>query len=791
MPNISLSLAVRPVRPGLLIRAGEFDDFERAVGICTSLWDGQFAPIIPVGELADDSLDRLVREFAVDVLVAVTQTDATTAVISRHRHLHWEAWPPEEPLVIDTGFGEGKSPQFRLFDISAPAYQYWWDEGRHSNTRGLLPRWPRDVEDSAMLSATFGQYPGPDSGLPILEADFERAVTAETVEVQSLTPSEDWVTRVTPIEFTRTGLGQYRLRGLAETGLVLGDGGRLNDLIAFWNLRAGGARVMFCATGGPGNWAGLYRAFLERSLARLREQYESYATLWICHHAAELEPPDQPNLEVSDEIQAMVPEETRLGIAPIAVGGPWGRPEWPGQARTASKPVLATIEEQYGRQYISAQLSGLPFPDGRVHSRRYMQNWMLSLESPSVAGAAEGWTLKIPNVPELNEWYSRQVFPVHVNGVRVHNEGLDLMTGSTEDTLGIFPLREEDVVSKLMERAGVKMSLSSPGRLSQRIVSMVGGRPQTAIFRVAGVRKLLSSNDVRSGVPFSRAVEIVRDKDPATGLASFEKFKGFWRDISPEELVRTLIAWEVLRPGLRLTCPNCELRSVIDVDEVGQRVTCPLCADSFLIGPRLTGREWVFRSSGVFAREGGPQGAIPGLLVAGELARGAWAFRDERAVLPAHDLTGAEIECESDLIALEVSLHESFPSVCVGECKTAGFVSQDDIENLATIRRLMRETGVECYIVLAVLRERFTDEELELIQAFAESTKEERALGLPFFEYRVAAPMILFVRDDLESDPIFAPKPAPDRPVPHDHPMSFRDFAENSRALYYPLPPRG
>ena len=50
--------------------------------------------------------------------------------------------------------------------------------------------------------------------------------------------------------------------------------------------------------------------------------------------------------------------------------------------------------------------------------------------------------------------------------------------------------------------------------------------------------------------------------------------------------------------------------------------------------------------------------------------------------------------------------------------------------------------------------------------------------------------MILFTRDDLESDPIFASKPPRDRPVPHDHPLSFRDFAENSRALYYPMPPR-
>ena len=644
MPSTELRLSVRPLRLAMLIRAGELPDLERAAIICSSLWGGIQNPIIPIGELTDDAVDRLIREFRADITVAVAKTDAIAAVIERHRHLRWDAWPPDEPLVIDAGHGGTKAPQFRLFDMSAPARQYWWDEGRHSRIHGVLPTWARGADDSAMLAAMFGSFPPFGDDLPSLVGDYQRAVGAEKVDVESVDPGAEWVSRTTPITFTRYGLQLYRFRGLQESGLVVGNPQKVNDLVAFWNLRANGARVQFCPIEGPGRFMAFYRAFLTERGERRAEERENFLRLWVCQDLSEPDPLVRPSIEVSHSVRALAPEEAEFMVSPAAVAGAGGWPEHPMNARTETKSVLATIEERYGRQHISAQLSA-PFPEGRAQSRRLMQKWMICLEPLSLTGATD-WTLRIPDLPDLNEWYSEQMHAAHQNSIRVQSEGFDLITESFDDSLGLFPIREEDVIAKLMDRAGVRMSISTPGRLSQRIVGMVGGQPQTAVFRITGVRKLLSSKDVRRGVPFAQAVEIVRDKDPATGLASFDKFKRFWRETTPDGIIRTLITWEILRAGFRLKCPNCELRSVIDIDEVGQHVTCPLCTEEFLLGSRLTGREWVYRSSGVFAREGGPEGAIPGLLVGGELARGVGGFRDERTVLPAHDLIAGDTKCE-------------------------------------------------------------------------------------------------------------------------------------------------
>jgi hypothetical protein len=302
------------------------------------------------------------------------------------------------------------------------------------------------------------------------------------------------------------------------------------------------------------------------------------------------------------------------------------------------------------------------------------------------------------------------------------------------------------------------------------------------MFRVRGVRSLLASGDARTGVTFAKAREIVRDKiHPHAPGTSFETTASFLGETRPEDVLRRLIGWEVLRPGLRLECPNCLINSVIDVDDIGREIQCPLCGARTLLGARAG--EWVYSLSGVFQREGGDQGAIPGLLTWGELDH-LGTMRDQVFFLPAHDLKTPTRLCETDLMSMEISPMTGRPAFCVGESKsTASRIDEKDVENLLEVRSLLRGTGIECYVVLSILREQFTDDELSIVRGAAVGLAGELTVGgeTP----GPASPFIMFSLSDLESDPTISRALLPPG-LPHQTPRSFQELAENSRARYYP-----
>lgn len=129
----------------------------------------------------------------------------------------------------------------------------------------------------------------------------------------------------------------------------------------------------------------------------------------------------------------------------------------------------------------------------------------------------------------------------------------------------------------------------------------------------------------------------------------------------------------------------------------------------------------------MFEREGSPQGAIPSILAMSEVSRRPWS--QELLVLPAQELTHQGETCESDLVAVEIS-PDGIPSVCLGECKERGRIEREDVERLSRVRSAIRRSGVECYVLFAVLRESFSDVELSMLRELSTRFAEERALGL-------------------------------------------------------------
>jgi DNA-directed RNA polymerase subunit RPC12/RpoP len=175
----------------------------------------------------------------------------------------------------------------------------------------------------------------------------------------------------------------------------------------------------------------------------------------------------------------------------------------------------------------------------------------------------------------------------------------------------------------------------------------------------------------------------------------------------------------VLRPLLRVKCPECQIRRFFEPEALAREVRCPGCGSQFLLAPLLRRSKggklrstWCFRRSGLLA-EHGHKGSIPVILTMLRLEN---TLGDGRALftLPSQRLSGDGINCESDLIALELD-QRGRPAIVLAEVKSNRRVERRDVENLEAAATRIRESGLNCYLLFAKTGD-FTVGEIRLLR---------------------------------------------------------------------------
>jgi hypothetical protein len=778
MPSFSLTIAHRPVRVGLLVRAKSTEDFVEAVSVCTSLWGGLHNPILPVASDESPWIETIVRRYLVDVLVSASDLSAFSEVKDSFKHLlgpYSMTW--KHPLLSEMG---GDSPAFSLVDIALPLSHYWVKEWRHAaETPALLPVCPPANPLAAMYAASFGRFPEQGSVYPSLEDGFRRSTKATPIDLETEAPRKEWHDGLWPITATTLGLTHHASEArFAESGCVIGDAVNVDHLTFFWNLRAAGADVIFIPRDNVEPFLPLIESHLRRTVSRPSgwgAESDRFFEIWQPGGFGEGLGGERE--ELPEAIVDVVKESARLVVGTLD-DMTWIQPTLGNLPPTAERrAVLANFDERYGGPHISADLTSRPFPEAEVSRSREWQYWAWAIES-TPTDLPEETTLRLPLLRDLNDWFSRALTPAEPGGLRVQPRGFDLIKRVNETELGLRPLPVDALLAKLFDRAGMEIKRSFAGEVTQRVLETIGGLRPSSIFKIPGVRKLLAMDRARRGIKRQRATEVIRDYNFTLGQATFDRFRDYWRKETPQSIMTILLERGVFRAGLELQCPNCKLLPFIETDRVSDEIQCPLCGFRFPLAPLVYGKEWVFRISGVFEREGSPQGAVPAILAMAELRR-----RDllsvSTIVRPATDVTFEGKSCESDLIGLEIS-NDGFPSILIGECKGQREIDENDLANLREVRARLRTSGVECYLLFAVLREKFTDQELSLLRGLSDDFVDERALGLPPFHSAPAGPPILFTTKELEGNP-WSAQPSEG---PHAHPMSFMDLAENSQAIY-------
>jgi hypothetical protein len=755
------SIKYKPLRVGFLARSGHLEDLRKAAGMNSLLWGGIYNPIIPVTSGNTTTFaEQLIDLFSVDLLYPLGPAPEIDALMEKYRFLRdsaniasnifYEDWKSKKQVI---GLLDSKD----IVDIS-------WEKGHKDKPAGYestfrLLKWDEGDPLANVLSLQFGFFPSE----PDLKWDYA------TIFVKGLHAREHMLPLGAPLPCEpRNNFGPLDLTGAelkgygggfpwGGDGIYIGDSDSFDDLLTFWNLRAAGNSVVYLA-----------KDEMERSLPCAEAYLAFLASL----------PNRHPNIEdkvtlyhqLDDEVLGKSLRERLMG----GKGVIWHKiteHSWNGlniqpayQVFTWQSATLH-VERSYERYAVHVELPDKTFLVSRDDSKVARQHMGVIIHAYGDFGHP-GYTLKLPPVRALNEFYSREI-AVDPWALRVEREGFSHIISATDESIDLYPLSKQLLVEKIFEVAGLRAQTSQPGLIARKIIEKIGGLEDARVLKIKGVRKILQNYAADDSISRSEATKIIYEND-------FAKHHGLYieareaPDLTSSAVFDYLLKKDFFRAGLELVCVHCRLPSWLTLRNIDDAWVCEYCGGQNQTSTQLKSRgDWRFRKSGLFAKDNNQEGAIPVLLTL--LTLGRILDHADFTYSTALTLHGQGITCETDLAVLNYGRRDQF-EVGVGECKSdGGSINADDCRKLKEVAsRLAKVTGTAAaYIVFAKTSDGFRPDELTL-----------------FRELAADVDLILFTNRELELYHPYWLDDGQTEDVPEKYPHSLADLATNSAARY-------
>ncbi len=758
MASSVLRVSYRPLRIGFLVRHGEIADVLSSVEFNTVLWGGIYNPLIPVGG-ATGLDDQLIRTFRVDLLHPISNVGDVKALFESHSHLPWP-----ESLLGQSGFSrdfEGRS-WLGAMDIVPWIIRHRWEPGlvRSVASDYVVVDWNESDPLAGVLSLTFGRFPPASDNLPIdyRQVFIDNLAAHEVPIFQGHSFPDMLAFRRSPLDFTGLELKPDRVHHWHNHGVYIGSVD-CGDFINFWNLRASGIDLIFIPTPLFDRLRHYATKHIENLLSWARQDPgRRRLGVWVRRGQA-----------IPSEVSELFPRDvqwSRIDVDEVTWNGLNVQPP---VYRLEQRQVIANLDTSR-QEAVSLDFAIPPLIDVEELPLGYSWQHVITSIVPGTEFAYEGNTLHLPFLPDLNEWYSRRVV-LHPHELRVEMEGVGKISDLSTETLHITPVKGVDVVHRILERAAINARTSLPGRVAHQLIQQMDGLEGCRVFKIRGVRGLIRSDEAHDGVTRGRATDIIHDRDPVSGVASFTRFAGLF--IEPRERPQLttshtfdyLLKRGIFRPGLQLVCPRCNLDYWMGMP-IGETCSCEFCGHSFNLAPYLQDRgDWRFRVSGLFGRKAGEEGAIPVVLSLLQLLRTHHAGATFLYACGT-SLQSMGLDCEADLVAVERG-REGETSILLGECKSYMETNDGDVNNLTMAARLILDSGVNCYLLFAKTADAFSQAEIDRFRTLSQN-------GLS---------LILFTARELE--PYSPYDETPEREtLPDRYPGDFEGLARNSSWLY-------
>jgi hypothetical protein len=678
----------------------------RAIRLTHTLWGGRFNPIIPIGDTEEDKQlsENLVETFHVDVLYPLADDLRIKDFLQQFKYLLW----PEFQTELFQETGRGKIAEF--LDIYHPVRDLFEEHIKDKASPSLsltLYEWESIDPLGDVFLAFFGAYP-PTAEVGKDYGDFvEKNLRGTRVKLSpdGSVPADAYKA-FTPAFLSRVDLEEDFVSRRDNPGFFIGSSTDFTDVVSFWNLRAANINLVF------------YDKTQSNRLDALKDSYMEVLSK---------QPPDPSGWRDRIPIWATTDQAfEQLDFGPKVIHCITSDATWnglnvrPPAIYIDEHSVLASLDEEGAQISLSFQLPPKPFfEDYRLHN----QKLVTSVRPIADITRTQQSTIKPPYIPELNEYYGREVHFIW-NKVRAERESLGVFTDVTDHNLTLRALPIRNLVAKIFEVFGMKAEPSAAGLIAQRLISQMGGIQGCRVFKIGGVRKLIEAYGPLKSFTRSSAIQQIGDNDPATGLPRFEKHEGLFierRDkprLKPEDAFTYLLKKGVFQAGLKLQCLHCGLEFWIHLDDIATDVKCELCGHFFNVTSQLRDRDWAYRRSGLFGREDHQEGGIPVALTLQQLDT---LLTGELLYCTAMHLSsvGADISpCETDFVAISQKGYwrDEKVSLAIGECKSRGEITADDVLKLTRVADAFPRKRIESYIIFSKTSQ-FTPEEIERCKA--------------------------------------------------------------------------
>lgn len=669
---------VRPCRVGLVFHPA-ITAIHEAVDTAMSFWGGMYFPFIsPSSEGAAKTVDIL----AVDVLEPIDDAPDSVALAGTPGF----TWRSEYASPLETGWLFADPPHPRTTSL-------------------VLPRWEQDDPLKTLFTIWFGNY----QRQPIDGADNDLAVQLKTHgDVIPITPAQpvpDFTRNITPLELTTADISYKNLSALEDgPSFMVLDPQSPSELATFWNVRACGGPSVF-------PWpAGHDDRILPAAQAWLGRLIETGLVKWEMRviTPGRCEPPG---------ILAELLRDANLRPR----SGPPGQPQrWP-----QSNLLKTRFSRSFAITLTAGQRSvDIPMPPvmpgaGLRHATRAIVAAHIDIRSERGLGPAR--TFSVPDIRNLAKLFT----PGNLHEAFHHPAltGHTLGVPATCHDVRIASVSPESVFKRLIEARGWNCWQGENGRFASQLVERFGGEADWAGNQPAIAAVLDKAAKGPHGVPLPALIAVAKEHQGAWGTNA---------DGSPgtysKKIVYELLRRKLLLPEHLVKCPRCGTQTTVRPQDLAVDLDCEMCSETFPLGFALgikgTGKtDWVYRPAGNVPasriREVMP---IMAALSALSTFRKAWPYYPlPSPTAPPYalglEVSGPHRRCEIDLT---LCLNDyGTPVVIIGEAKSYhGEIDDKDLVNLRAVQQHLRGNDIECLILVATSRDRFTDDELSALRRF-------------------------------------------------------------------------
>lgn len=701
MDSINVSQYTRPLRLAFLANN---TTYKEAVRSNTSLWGGQFNPIIAVKK-TDSSKEKernlnILKDFDPDFIVNLTNQKISyiegafpNGILTKKYLSKFEFYGknPQGKYVIGCGL-----------TILPVIHTVWEKETKTIKGKSNAVFIPTESEKewADFIIFQFGTYL--DSYEPDFTTLYKQYVKPEEIKFNVKKFDEKNIfKKFSPISLTGYNIDVYAHNSWTYSShiIYLGQLKKWKDFVEFWNIRATGRSVMFLPFEHYQKFKNTLDSFIKKANYEINENIRNEACLLA-----------SPNIN-----QTQLQEVSKWIVNKIGKSIPM----------SYDNQLWSKRERFLGGQVIySGEIKNTDASDTLVISDRYITAFKLLqpdiIQNTKYAFPRKLWAnvlnfsgpfrsqyaFTFPVDKNVEEVVQRDFFISGFDNTRLSRDGIVKYPQYPNESCKAFPVETFTILEALCKSAGLTIKMSRSGILTNNIINYLGGLENCRVFKISGVREAFKEMNKKGELPVNDIIKIIGTNWKPEHAELVVDFK-LGKLLTPEKTFQHLIDEKLIRPGLNFTCKQCQTEKWYGMNEFTDKFTCPFCFSEQNI-PRLDTLPWHYKTNGILGLSGVGFGTLPVIV-------SLWRFSHLETLRNAQwhtsitvkDIKRSDFEREIDYIYLITDSDNNYHLV-LGEAKNYDVLKRNDFKRMIEVAERF---PVKPYLSFSTLRDSFSDKE--------------------------------------------------------------------------------